>query len=64
MIEFEHDRIAFTAVETGMRPKVVEYESLSLPNTLRLKRVASLPVMISLLGVVRLETVATPPLEA
>jgi hypothetical protein len=63
VIELEDNRIRLAAVAARMRPQVLEDESLSLANPLRLQGVASLPMVISLLDVIRLETVAAPPLE-
>jgi hypothetical protein len=63
VVEFEDDRITFTAIAAGIGAQVIEDQSLRFADALRLQCVASLPVVISLLGVVRLEAVATPPLE-
>jgi hypothetical protein len=62
VVELEDNRVPLTTADARSRSQVVQDVGLRFANTLRLQRVASLAVVISLLGVVRLETVAAPPL--
>jgi hypothetical protein len=63
VIELEYDGIDLPAVTAGMRKQVGENKFLRLANAAGLERVATASVVCALLLVVRLEAVATPPLE-